>query len=279
VSESPRVAGCLNDVRRRGSPSLSWYFQARLRWSPEISALRPLSIVALVPWDYYVFSPYPSVRVPLDRQSFIWSTGQFFAAGRLISAHLHGGSLIEEALLFFAQPEELGLFEESRKEDRGVPVPTHPEQMGVAGNSEVKRHILSHLRSSSKRKSNGGIACQFQGRLEVVDGIELPRKASALCSAAAFVEATVWTVVFFFNGKGRRSRVVGDLENLHGIAHLSQHVEVYLSFESANSATLGFGQYVLGARHASQAVKVSMAMVATRHRTHSNGSAARENTM
>jgi hypothetical protein len=152
----------------------------------------------------------------------------FKKTGRLRRVHLHGGSLVEEALLFRASPRELG-FEHVEKASPESDLLV-PKDIGFTTNSEVRAHMLSAVENSSSPSIPNALKCHLKGKHEVIDDVEVPRKADACCSSVTFMENETYTFVVFFNARRERSLLIGSTY-VRDISHIIQHAELHLGLD------------------------------------------------
>jgi hypothetical protein len=210
------------DLRRPGSNSLEWYYQVRLRWTRRATSLKTLSHAVIAPMSL-VANP-----IPMGLESFMFVRAVFKKTGRLRRVHLHGGSLVEEALLFRASPRELG-FEHVEKASPESDLLV-PKDIGFTTNSEVRAHMLSAVENSSSPSIPNALKCHLKGKHEVIDDVEVPRKADACCSSVTFMENETYTFVVFFNARRERSLLIGSTY-VRDISHIIQHAELHLGLD------------------------------------------------
>jgi len=103
----------LNDVRKEGSPPMTFYMETSLRWSSD-TTLKPNARA------HYERHPtthvYNTILLPLREESIMWHSGKWFVPGQVIYSpkdqypwlHSHR-SFLKGMWAFAASPEELGL--------------------------------------------------------------------------------------------------------------------------------------------------------------------------
>lgn len=173
----------LNDVRPPSSPTLEWYYQVGMKYIPKVKvapgpgALAPLSF-------HYMWNPgrlNPSDQslmlmtygAPSKEASLVWYTGEFKFTGQLLhgKAHTHN-SFFDEAYLFSATLDQLGMDDERFKPAAQIFTPLVARDMGFEDMDDVKDHFFDHFNKNSKKMHSGRapeLICHSRGATFAAD--------------------------------------------------------------------------------------------------------------
>jgi len=211
VTAPLHLIAAMNDVRSKGSPPLSWYYQAAVLISRGAKAFgSALS-------KHYIWSPmapgapFQTFYIPCSRESFIVFHGTLPLAGKSVRFNFHAHmSAFENALLFSASPAALQ-----------IPIPGttwnsfEPSDLGLDNNFQMHESIMSRIAAQDN------LICTTIVRRVEIEGAVYDRHAQMNCIEWEFGIGAPFTVVSF-NGPSPRGAC--------GRHKVTQHAHWWLTY-------------------------------------------------
>jgi len=200
--KSASAHAAFNDVRVGGSSPLKWYVQYVVRWVPREKGLVPLSLIDFfTSWSFQDVARAkrinPVITVPLDKESFTWSTNTYGYNGNIVGGRYHNhGVNVDTAWLFHARPSDLGL-DTSQFNIRPAWEVILPQEVGMTSNSHLQRYVLEKAGSSHPNP----MRCQSYADDVQIGGFDYSRRARSCCKAWEFRETDIWTSITFYSMK------------------------------------------------------------------------------
>lgn len=166
----------INDVRPIGSKPLEWWIAREIEWTPQTpSRIKSLSNMMLTRRYDLTIPGCSAFMVPTDSTSFWWYTVNMprNMHAVLMSGHAHV-AMLDQAYLFAATPEQLGLHNLPQSPNHWDPISLH--QTGFNSVQGMMQYVLQHL---ANQTTTPRIVCHYIGIEESVDGFLYDRSPPA----------------------------------------------------------------------------------------------------
>jgi hypothetical protein len=238
--EKPGLVAELVDDRLWNANPMEWFFKVELQWVP-FKSVKALSMTLLcLPGQNLSPSLPKGYDIPLDEESFAWSSFRAGIEGRILKVKDHKHLFNGEALWFQADPSDLGLhlmvFQRTKPWDNVF----LPGEVGMSSNGQVRQYIFDNLNASRQALAENerpapSLRLQLTGNNEVIDGVAYPRSSSTRFISLPWqvkVEDHLTAVVF---NPPRTQKVPSHL--LHE-GKLSEHFWLYLMYEDSYGRTV-----------------------------------------